>query len=74
MRDTNDRDELQCLTCPLCGSQPAMAWAELTPWFCRNEDCDALAWDPYSTLEENLMDARQAQVFIDGEEQPPGRL
>lgn len=69
MRDTNDRDELQCLTCPLCGTQPHFMIPQLTPWFCPNEDCDALAWDPYSTLAENLMDARHARVFIDGVEE-----
>lgn len=57
-------DTLSCLTCPLCGAPPALAWPSLTPWFCTNEDCDALAWDPYSTLAENLMDARRADVTI----------
>lgn len=58
-----DRDKkILCPTCPLCGSSPSFAWVELTPWFCPDEDCDALAWDPYATLAENLMDAQQARV------------
>ena len=46
----------------------------MTPWFCVDDDCEALAWDPYSTLAENLMDARHIREFIDGEEQPPTGL
>jgi hypothetical protein len=40
-----------------------MAWPQITPWFCSNEECDVLAWDPYSTLQENLMDAAPVQII-----------
>jgi hypothetical protein len=46
------------LVCPMCGGAPLLATPELIPWFCVNDDCIALAWDPYSTLEELLTDAR----------------
>jgi hypothetical protein len=63
--------QIQCPTCPLCGSQPAFTLPGLTPWFCSNDDCNVLGWDPYSTLDENLLDAGRARIFIDGVEQPP---
>jgi hypothetical protein len=62
---------VKCPYCPVCSGPPAFAWAEITPWFCINDDCDVLGWDPYSTLEENLTDAAPVRHFIDGVEQPP---
>jgi hypothetical protein len=44
----------------------------IKPWFCQNDDCNVLAWDPDSTLEENLMDASPVRHFINGVEQPLG--
>lgn len=58
------KQPLRCLTCPLCDGPPALAWPVLTPWFCVNDDCEALAWDPYSSLAENLMDAHAADITI----------
>jgi hypothetical protein len=62
---------IKCERCPLCSGPPSFAWVEITPWFCPNEECNVLGWDPYSTLEENLMDAGHVRVFINGIEQPP---
>lgn len=62
---------LKCLFCPVCGAEPSFAWAEITPWFCTNDDCTVLAWDPYSTLEENLTDASPAWHFDNGPQEPP---
>lgn len=53
---------IRCQTCPVCASEPVIDSPNLTPWFCSNADCDVLAWDPYSTLEQNLLDARPADV------------
>jgi hypothetical protein len=52
----------RCLVCPVCGAPPVFATLNLTPWFCGTEDCIVLSWDPYSTLEENLMDAAPGLV------------
>lgn len=40
----------------MCGSFPTFAWVELTPWFCPNDNCEVLAWDPYSSAHENFAD------------------
>jgi len=56
--DPNDLG-IKCAQCPMCGTFPSFAWVELTPWFCPNEDCSVLAWDPYSTARENLDDAHE---------------
>jgi len=60
-----------CPRCPVCGRPPLFALEQITPWFCASDDCNVLAWDPYSTLEENLTDARPVREFINGVEQPP---
>lgn len=59
------RSQIVCPSCPLCSGPPSFNWAELTPWFCPNEECDVLAWDPYSTLQENLTDARPIE-YVEG--------
>jgi hypothetical protein len=41
-----------------------VAWPSLVPWFCNNDECDVLGWDPYSTLEENLMDASPVTIKV----------
>jgi hypothetical protein len=48
---------IQCPTCPICGGAPVLPMPFLTPWFCGAPSCITFAWDPYSSLEENLMDA-----------------
>lgn len=57
------RERILCPTCPVCSGWPAFAWVELTPWFCVNDECDVLAWDPYSSLDENLLDVAAAEPF-----------
>lgn len=71
MTPTAGTPPLLCLTCPVCGSEPLIASPMLTPWLCSSEDCNVFGWDPYSTLEENLTDARPVRHFINGIEQPP---
>jgi hypothetical protein len=66
----NDDDIPYTLFCPLCGAPPAVASLNLTPWFCSNDDCDVLAWDPYSTLQENLMNAAPVEI-VTNKEIPP---
>lgn len=56
--------------CPVCSGPPSFNWAEITPWFCINDDCDVLAWDPYSSLEENLMNAGTAEIHEIKRESP----
>jgi hypothetical protein len=46
----------------VCGAPPVLAAPGITPWFCTNLKCDVLAWDPYSTLEANLMDASPVTI------------
>lgn len=48
--------------CPVCSWPPVVAWEVLTPWFCSNPDCKCLAWDPFATLDENLMNAGPVQT------------
>jgi hypothetical protein len=60
---------VKCPKCPVCGAEPVLSWPTITPWFCPNEECDVLGWDPYSTLAENLMDAAPVRYFINGVEQ-----
>ena len=59
----NGDDEVLTPLCPVCSAPPLFAWAEITPWFCTNDECDVLGWDPYSTLAENLMDATPVEVI-----------
>jgi hypothetical protein len=68
----NAPNPVKCPNCPVCGRPPQFAWAMIKPWFCQNDDCNVLAWDPDSTLEENLMDASPVRHFINGVEQPLG--
>jgi hypothetical protein len=58
----DETPRLRCFHCPVCGAEAALSTLNLTPWFCSNDDCDVLAWDPYSSLEENLTDARPISV------------
>lgn len=51
-----DEFGIKCPQCPMCGSFPTFAWVELTPWFCPNDNCEVLAWDPYSSAHENFAD------------------
>lgn len=60
-----------CPTCPLCGGEPMFRTPTLLPWFCMDDRCDVFGWNPYHTLDENLMDFQRVTVIIDGEEQPP---
>lgn len=46
----------------MCSEPPAIAVPGLAQWFCGNDDCDVLCWDPYATLEDNLTDARPALI------------
>lgn len=50
------RSEIQCPVCPICSAPPVLPWSTLTPWFCSNAQCITFAWDPFSTLDENLTD------------------
>lgn len=51
-----------CPTCPLCSQPPHVGLDGLSPWFCGTDDCPALCWDPYSSLEENLTNAGPVEV------------
>jgi hypothetical protein len=59
----NGDDSIKTARCPLCSGAPVLAAPMITPWFCSNHDCEALAWDPYSTLAENLMNAAPVEVI-----------
>jgi hypothetical protein len=59
---------VQRWTCPVCSGPPAFGPTPWTPWFCGNDDCEVLGWDPYATLEENLMNAGPVRYFINGQE------
>lgn len=66
---------IQCPRCPLCDSPPVLGLTLILPWFCSTESCLVLAWDPFETLEANLMDAApitetERQAFFDGPEDP----
>jgi len=66
----DDDGRILTAVCPVCSAHPALAFGNLTPWFCSNDECDVLAWDPYSTLAENLMDATPVQVVTNEEIDP----
>lgn len=51
------RSTIVCPRCPICSGPAVLPLPELLPWFCGNDECITFAWDPYCTLEENLMDA-----------------
>lgn len=53
--------QIQCPSCPICSGPAVLPLPFLTPWFCGAEGCITFAWDPYKTLEENLMDASPLQ-------------
>jgi hypothetical protein len=42
--------------CPLCDQPPALALPGFTQWWCGNDDCTILCWNPSLTLDENLLD------------------
>jgi len=67
--ESNHRPQVKCWNCPVCGTPPLFATENLTPWFCYNEECDVLGWDPYATLEENLMNAAPVDYYINGVKQ-----
>jgi hypothetical protein len=46
-----------CPRCPVCDGPPVLAWPQLSPWFCGSDGCITFAWDPFASLEDNLMDA-----------------
>lgn len=52
------RSTIVCPCCPVCGGPPVLPLPELLPWFCGAAGCITFAWDPYSTLDENLMDSQ----------------
>lgn len=53
--------EIKCPTCPICGSAPGAGLLGISPLmaqcFCVNEDCAVLLWDPWVSLDENLLNA-----------------
>jgi hypothetical protein len=55
------RSTIVCPTCPICDGPPVLALPELTPWFCGSDGCITLAWDPYTPLTENLMNAGRSE-------------
>lgn len=59
---TPQRDRIKCPYCPYCGAEPHMAWLELTPWFCPNDDCDVFGWDPYVSAKVNIDSAEVVQL------------
>jgi hypothetical protein len=59
----NGDDSIKTARCPICGGLPMFESPTLIPWFCMDDRCDVLGWDPYSTLDENLMDAAPVQVI-----------
>lgn len=62
------QSEIKCPTCPVCGAPPMPMSIQLGQAFCTNEDCNVLAWDPYSTKDQNLFDGEYAK--INGEAPP----
>lgn len=48
--------EVLCPRCPQCSGPPDAFLASVTlPWFCPDETCSGLSWDPTKTLDENLL-------------------
>jgi hypothetical protein len=45
---------IKCPYCPVCGAEPVFSMVGITPWFCPNDDCRAVAWDPFATALRNL--------------------
>jgi hypothetical protein len=43
-------NEIKTPDCPRCGQPPAFTF--LLPYFCRNDDCDVVSWEPTKTLAE----------------------
>lgn len=71
---TSPFDEPLTIVCPVCSSPPVGGLLFITPWFCPNDACMCLAWDPYASLEDNLTDAAPLQesrvVYMDGDDSP----
>jgi hypothetical protein len=42
--------EIKTPDCPLCGALPLFTGC--TPYFCANDECEVLYWDPSMTLAE----------------------
>ena len=43
--------------CPLCDQPPAIMLPGATQAFCGNDDCTLLCWNPFASLDANLLDA-----------------
>jgi hypothetical protein len=61
-------NEILCPNCPVCGQPPTLALAGMSQWFCGTDGCVVLCWEPYSTLEANLLHASPATVTETREE------
>lgn len=61
----NSHAHILCPTCPVCGSEPLFVTPNLLPWFCPRDECLVFGWDPYATLEENLLDASPLTIVED---------
>lgn len=64
----NGMDEVKCPLCPVCDSEPVLIHPMLAQAFCSNDDCEVLCWDPWVSLDENLLDMAPAIVT---ENEPP---
>lgn len=54
--------EIICSRCPVCGGPPALEITGITPWFCIDDDCIVLGWDPFSSLADNLENAQSVDI------------
>jgi hypothetical protein len=62
-------NEVKCPRCPVCDSEPAMGiHPMLAQAWCWNDDCQVLCWDPWVSLDENMLDMSPAIVT---ENEPP---
>ena len=57
---------MPCPTCPLCESPPLFVLVGDIQAFCSNPDCDLICWNPSVSLDENLTNAGNADVTLDG--------
>lgn len=54
---TSQPDLILCPLCPLCRRRPVDFYLNISPWFCGNDDCLVLCWDPYITRQANLLNS-----------------
>lgn len=61
-------NQVKCPLCPVCDSEPMLPISPMfAQAFCPNDDCKVLCWDPWATLDENMLDMQPAIITENGE-------